>query len=185
MTRKKLITISSATVCVAVAAAVLAISLGGDKGPDFAGKDPEQIKEYFNSEEYQSLDIKEQIALKKKAYGPINEQYEQELIEQVKMYSQLSPRQKVAYLDEMIDQIVRDVEKKQGYAQKIASSGAQGAQVKRGYVNKAKQSYGKKRLSAENYRSWSESMEPEKRAYIMELKEALHQRMEQRGIKIW
>ncbi len=45
--------------------------------------------------------------------------------------------------------------------------------------------YSKKRLSAENYRSWSESMEPEKRAYIMELKEALRQRMEQRGIKIW
>jgi hypothetical protein len=57
------------------------------------------------------------------------------------------------------------------------------AQVKRGYVNKAKLSYGKKRLSAENYRSWSESMEPEKRAYIMELKEALRQRMEQRGIE--
>ena len=50
--------------------------------------------------------------------------------------------------------------------------------------SKAKLSYGRKRLSAENYRSWSESMEPEKQAYIMELKEALRQRMEQRGIKI-
>ena len=63
--------------------------------------------------------------------------------------------------------IAKRVEKKQVYARKIASSSAQGAQVKRGYVNKAELSYGKKRLSAENCRSWSESMEPEKRVYIM------------------
>ena len=185
MTKKKLITISSATVCVAAAAALLAIFWGGDKGPDFAGKNPEQIKEYFNSKEYQSLDIKEQIALKKKAYGPIKHQYEQELIEQVKTYSQLSHRQKVAYLDEMIDEIVADAEKKQSYAKKAASGAKQAPQGKTGDVNSTKKNSGKNWDSPEGFRGWSENMDSEKRAYILELKEAMIERMEQRGIDIF
>ena len=145
----------------------------------------EQIKEYFNSEEYQSLGIKEQIALKKKAYGPINEEYDQEVIEQVKTYSQLSPRQKVAYLDEMIDEIIADAEKKQSYSKKTASGAKQVFKGKTGNVKSTKKNSDKNWDSPEGFRGWSENMDPEKRAYILELKEAVIERMEQRGIEIF
>lgn len=184
MTRKKLITISSAIGCITVISMGVAVFFGGDEGPDFTGKKPEEIKAYFQSQEYQSLDIKEQIAIKKKAYAPYSRQREQELIEQVKAYSQLPPRQKVAYLDEIIDQMTSKAEKKQSYAKQTASGAKQVSQGKGGNVNSAGQSSGKNWDSPEGFRNWSESMDPEKRAYIMEIKEAVMERMEQRGIEI-
>lgn len=184
MSRKKIITISSVIGCIAVISVGLAVLFGGNEGPDFTGKKPEEIKAYFKSQEYQSLDIKEQIAIKKKAYAPYSRQREQELIEQVKAYSQLPPRQKVAYLDEIIDQMTRKTEKKQSYAKQTASGAKQVSQSKGGNGNSAGKSSGKNWDSPEGFRNWSESMDPEKRAYIMEIKEAVMERMEQRGIEI-
>ena len=182
MTTKRIIMVSLAIACIAVG---FAIYFNGDKEPDFTGKRPEEIKAYFKSEEFKNKTVNEQIAIKKKAYAPFYRQREREFIEHAKRYTKLPQPQKAAYLDKMIDQLVSDAKKKQQrYAKKIASSGAKAAQDKPGSVNKAKPGGGKKRLSADDYRNWSEKMEPQKRAYIMELKEALRQRMEQRGIEI-
>ncbi len=96
----------------------------------------------------------------------------------------MPPRQKVAYLDEIIDQMTRKAEKKQSYVKQTASGAKQVSQSKGGNGNSAGQSSGKNWDSPEGFRNWSESMDPEKRAYIMELKEAVIERMEQRGIEI-
>ena len=184
MTRKKIITVLSPFACIAVISVLFAVSFGGSKGPDFTGKNPEEIKAYFKSEAFQSLDEKDRRAVKKKAYAPMYQQQEQAFIEQAKTYAQLPPQQKVTYLDRMIEQIVRDAETKQRETQRIASRQMQGSKAKGGDDKKAKLSYAKKTSWPENIRAWSEKMEPEKRAYIMGLKEALRKRMEQRGIEM-
>lgn len=184
MTRKNIIIISSAVAGIAVISVVSAVYLRGGKGPDFTGKNTEEIKAYFKSDAFRSMNKKDQLATEKKAYTPIIRQREQEFIEQAKMYSQLPPKQKVTYLDGMIEQIVGAAEQKQQYAPRNVSGAASGARAKGGSVKTTQSSYAKKTVSSENYRAWSEKMEPEKRAYIMELKEALHKRMEQRGIEM-
>jgi len=191
MTKKNIIIVSSAVAGIAVISVGLAISLRGEKGPDFAGKKPEEIKAYFESHMYRSLNKKDQIAIKKKAYALMYQQRERAFIEQAKTYSQLPPQQKVRYLDRMIDQIVRDTEQKQRSAStrtqgpQIKNASFQRGQTKGGNVNAGRSSSAKKTFTSQDYRSWTEKMDPEKRAYVLELKEALSQRMEQRGIEIW
>lgn len=190
MTKKSVVMVSSIAACIVVISVVSAIYLCGGKGPDFTGKKPEEIKAYFESEAFRSMNKKDQIAIKKKAYAPIYRQQEQAFIEQAKTYAQLPPQHKNAYLDRMIDKFVRDAEQKQ----KIAASRTQEAQTKNsnlrgaraqgGSVKTNQSSSAKKTFAPEDIRAWSEKMEPEKRAPIMALKEALLQRMEQRGIEI-
>jgi len=190
MTSKKIITVLSTFACIAAISVLFAVSFGGSKRPDFTGKNPEEIKAYFKSEAFQSLDEKDQRAIKKKAYAPMYQQQEQAFIEQAKTYAQLPQQHKKAYLDRMIDKIVRDAEQKQKNAPK-RTQGAQtksgsfkGAQAKGGSVKTSQLSYAKKTSWPEKIRAWSEKMEPEKRAYIMGLKEALRKRMEQQGIEM-
>jgi hypothetical protein len=182
MTRKNIIIVSSAVAGIAVISVGLATSLRGEKGPAFAGKKPDEIEAYFESEAFRNMSKKDQIAIKKKAYAPIYLQREREFIEQAKTYAKLPPRQKVVYLDRMIDKFVSDAEQKQ----KIASNRTQGAETKSGNSKRAegKASSAKKTFAPEDIRAWSEKMEPEKRAPIMALKEALRQRMKQRGIEM-
>lgn len=136
------------------------------------------------------MNKKDQIAIKKKAYAPIYQQCEQSFIGRAKTYSRLPPQHKNAYLDSMINKIVRDADQKQKNAAsrtqraQTKSSNFKGARAQGGSVKTIQPSYPKKTFAAENYRAWSEKMEPEQRAPIMALKEALRQRMEQRGIEM-
>lgn len=194
MSRKKIIALCSTVFGLVVIPVIIAVIFKKDSGPDFTGKTQEEIKAYFKSEEYQNMNINEQIAIKKKAYPHSDRQGKQHWVEQAKTFLKLPPQQKVAYLDEMIDKMVSKAVEKQRYTQQTTSGAKQVSAAKGGYVGKSaqagssnsvKQSSGKNWDSAENFRSWSEEMEPEERAYMMELKEAFIERMEQRGIKIW
>lgn len=192
MSRKKFIALCSTVVGLVVIPVIVAVMFKKDSYPDFTGKTPEEIKAYFKSDEFQNMNINEQIAIKKKAYANSDRQ-DKDWVEEAKTFSKLPPQQKVAYLDEMIDKMVSKASEKQRYTQKAASGAKQVSAAKGGYVGKSsqagsinsvRQSGGKNWNSAENFRSWSEDMEPEERAYIMELKEAFIERMDQRGIKI-
>ncbi len=183
-TRKNIMIVAAAIAAMAVVSVGLALSLRGDKRPDFAGMKPEEIKSYFASDAFRRLNAGDQHAIKERAYGPVARQAEQEFIEQARIYSQLPPPQKVRFLDERINEFVRAAEQKQQQATRNASGAAAGVGTKGGGVGGAKPSSPKKTFDSENYRTWSEKMDPEKRAYIMELKEALTARMEQRGIEI-
>jgi len=184
MAKKGIIAVSSVAASIFLISVVSAIAFRGDQGPDFAGKKPEEIKAYFTSDAFRGLNTEDQRAIKEKAYGPMHQQREQEFIEQAKVYSQLPTPQKVRFLDERIDEIVRAAAQKQQQATRSASLAAAGAGARGGSMGATKPSDPKKTFASEDYRTWSEKMEPEKRAYIMELKEALRQRMEQRGIEI-
>jgi len=120
----------------------------------------------------------------KEAFGSYKERRVQTFIDQARIYSQLPPKQKVRFLDERIDEYVRAAEqKRQGAPQK--SSGAvskSGSAAKGGSVNTVKARAARKPSSLEGIRAWSEKVDPEERAHILELKEAIVQRMEERGI---
>ena len=193
MSRKTFITLCSTVAGLVVISVIVAVMFNKDSGPDFTRKTPEEIKAYFKSKEYQNMDINEQIIAKKKAYAHSDRQGKQHWVEQAKTFSKLPPQQKVAYMDEMIDKMVSQAVEKQRYTQQTTSGAKQASAAKGGYVDKSaqadssnsvKQSSGKNWNSPENFRGWSEEMEPEERAYIMELKEAFIERMDQRGIKI-
>jgi len=180
---KRLIVAASVVAGVAVVSVVLALSLCGDRGPDFTDMRPQEIKAYFESDAFRRLNAGDRRAIKERAYGPVARQAEQEFIEQARIYSQLPPTQKVRFLDERIDEFVRAAEQKQQQATRNASGPTTGAKTKGGNAGPAQSSGPKEMFDSEDYRTWSEKMEPEKRAYIMELKEALRERMEQRGIE--
>jgi hypothetical protein len=184
MAKKSIITVSSVAAGIVLISVVSVIALRGDKGPDFTGKSPEEIKEYFKSDAFQNMNERDQRAAKERAYGSDGRRQEQAFIEQARIYSRLPPRQKIRFLDERIDEYVRAAEQKQeGARQK--SSGAvsrSGSGAKGGSVNTAKARAAGKPSLSEGIRAWSEKMDPEQRAHILELKEAMTQRMEQRGI---
>jgi hypothetical protein len=183
-TRKNMVLAVTAIAAMAVVSVGVAFFLRGDEGPDFAGMKPQEIKAYFTSDAFQRLTAADQIAIKERAYGPISRQKEQEFIEQARFYSQLPPQQKVRFIDERINEFVRVAERKQQQAARGLSGTTTGTGAKGGVVNGAKPAAPKKTFDSEGYRTWSEKMEPEKRALILELKEAMRQRMEQRGIEI-
>jgi hypothetical protein len=175
---KKKAVIGVLTVICAGVAIWAAIAVLGNKklSPDFANKSPEQIKEYFQSEEYQKLELDEQIAIKKKVFGEEMVKAKQDFVEQAKVYAKKPENQKQAYLDELIEQYVTRPQQKYEQAEKEK-------QTQTKYSNEAEKKTEKK-FTSENYRGWSEKMQPQQRAYITELKEAMRIRMEERGIEI-
>lgn len=186
MVKKNMITVSSVVAGIILISVVSAIALRGDKGPDFTGKSPEEIKEYFKSDAFQKMSEKDQGAAKKRAYGPYKHQQQQDFIEQAKIYVKLPPNQKIRFLDERIDEYVRAAgQKQQGTGQKSSGAASRsGSGAKGGSVNTAKARAAGKTPATEGIRAWSEKTNPEDRAHILELKEAITQRMQERGINL-
>jgi len=189
MAKKRMITVSSVAAGLVLISVVSAIALRGDKGLDFTGKSPEEIKEYFKSDAFQNMNERDQLAAKKRAFGSYRERQVQTFIDQARIYSKLPPKQKIRFLDERIDEYVRAAEQKQQAARQKGSGAVSrsGAGAKGGSVNTpkvAKARAARKPSESEGIRAWSERTDPEQRAHILELKEAIVQRMEERGIDL-
>ena len=190
MNKKKKIWTSIAIGSVALTGATIAILQSNNNDPNFTGKSPEQVKKYFYSKEFQNLPEKKQIAIKKKVYGKDNKEGHEQFITQAKTYAKLPQQQKTAYLDQLIYQYVQKDQQKKHSAQSQKQTATQlkkqaSAQPKNQTTSKAgKTKSADKKFTADDYRGWSEKLPPQERAYIMELKEAMQQRMDQRGIKL-
>lgn len=186
MAKKRMITVSSVAAGLVLISVVSAIALRGDKGPDFTGKSPEEIKEYFTPEAFQNMNERDQLAAKKRAFGSYRERQVQTFIDQARIYSKLPPKQKIRFLDERIDEYVRAAEQKQQAARQKGSGAVSrsGSGAKGGSVNTAKARTAGKPSESEGIHAWSERTDPEQRAHILELKEAIVQRMEERGIDL-
>lgn len=85
MAKKSLIAVSSAAAGLVLISVVSVIALRGDKGPDFTGKSPEEIKAYFESDAFRNMSERDQHAAKKRAYGSYSRQKEQTFIDQAKI----------------------------------------------------------------------------------------------------
>ena len=185
MTRRATLIISWAALSLVAMSMVVALSLRGDRVPVFTGQNPDEIKAYFESDAFRKLSPRNQHAAKKRAYGAYERQQEQTFIDQAKTYAKLPPKQKIRFLDERIDEYVRAAQQKQQHMSRKSSGAASGSRAKGSSSSVSKARAAKKTSSSEGIRAWSEKMEPERRAAILELKEALSQRMEQRGIDVF
>lgn len=186
MAKKNVVKVSSLVAGIILISVVSAIALRGDKGPDFTGKSPEQIKEYFQSDAFQKMSRKDQEAAKKRVFGPYKRKQQQAFVEEAKTYTRLPPKQKIRFLDERIDEYVRAAEQKQqGAGQKRSGAAARsGSGAKGGGANAAKARAAGKPPASEGIRAWLERTSPEERAHILELKEAMTARMDERGIQL-
>jgi hypothetical protein len=184
MTRKTTLVISCTALSLVAISTVVALTLRGDRVPVFTSQNPDEMKAYFASDAFRKLSPRDQLTAKKKAYGAYEQQQEQIFIDQAKMYAKLSPKEKIRFLDERIDEYVRAAQQKQQHMSRKGSGAASGSGAKGSNISTAKARAAKKTFSSEDIRAWSEKREPERRAAILELKEALVQRMEQRGIEM-
>lgn len=184
MTKRTTLIISCTAVSLVAMSMAVALSLRGDRVPVFTGQNPDEMKAYFESDAFRKLSPRDQRTAKKRAYGAYERQQEQTFIDQAKTYAKLPPRQKIRFLDERIDEYVRAAQQKQEHMSRKSSGAASGSGAKGNSIRTAKARAAKKTSSSEGIRAWSEKMEPERRAAILELKEALMQRMEQRGIEM-
>ena len=121
--KKSMIIKASAVAGMAVVSIGLALSIRGDKGPDFAGMKTEEVKAYFYSDAFRRLNERDQRAIKERAYGPLARQAEQKFFEQARIYSQLPPQQKGRFLDARINEWIQAAEPKQEYAARNTSGG--------------------------------------------------------------
>ena len=181
MSKKKHTTVLVSIASIAVLATVIAISSNRSKAPDLTGKKPEEIKQYFKSEKFQSMTLKDQIAAKKQIYGPQKKKRNERFIDQAKTYSKLPAVQKNVYLDKLINEYVTRAAQKK--TKTTRNTDQKDTQTKTGYSNTSSTGT-KKRISPEKIRGGSEKMDPQKRAYITELKNAMQRRMDERGIKL-
>jgi len=179
MAKRRILAIALVAVGGVLISVVSALVLRGDAGPDFTGKTPEEIKSYFQSEAFQRLNAGDQRTIKESVYGPIKRQQQQAFIDQARVYSHLRPPQKVRFLDEWINKSVAG--KKQQQAAR-STSGPARVEARSDSPAAVKPTNPKKTFTSEDYRGWTEKMEPEARAYVLELKEALTRRMEERAI---
>jgi hypothetical protein len=182
MAKKSMITVASAVAGLVLISVASAIALRGDKGPDFTDKSPEEIKDYFESDTFQNMNERDQLDAKKRAMGSFRRRKEQTFIDQATIYSKLPPQQRIRFLDERINEYVRAAKQKQVQTPKSGSVSKSGSGAKGGDVNTAKARAAGKPSSSEGIRAWSEWTDPEQRAHILEFKEAIIQRMEERGI---
>ena len=181
MAKKSMIKVSLVSAGIVLVSVISALALRGDKGPDFTGKRPEEIKAYFSTEAFARLSEKDQRAVKKRAFGSFKGQQQQNFIDQSKTYTKLPPQQRNRFLDEIIDNYVRGAEQKQKNSRAASGSrsGDKGAGVKT-----AKARGAGKPSASEGYRAATAKMDPESRAHVLELKEAITARMDERGIDL-
>ena len=180
MAKKNVIRVSLVAAGIVLISVVSGIALRGDRGPDFSGKTQEEIKAYFKTEAFARLSEKDQRAVKKRALGSFKGRQQQNFVDQAKTYAKLPPHQKNRFLDEIINKYARGAEqKRQGAGQKSS-----GAASRSGAGVKGKGGKAKKVPASEGYRAATEKMDPESRAHVLELKEAITARMDERGIDL-
>jgi hypothetical protein len=185
---KKITAISAAVIIASIATAV--IISNGDKGPDLSGQSPEEIRDYFKSEEFQGMDQEEKRQVAQKAFQPMRQQMAQKMHETAKTYAELPTEQKVAFLDEQID----EMQERMKEFRKRMEEGGQNSQspamsrppspAANSGSNTSTPPPGGRGPTPDRIRGRMEQMDPQARAYMAQFMEDMMKRMEQRGIEM-
>lgn len=158
-TNKKIIIIISAVV-ISIAAGSVVWQVGRRQGKpaDFAGQKREQIEQYLRSDEFRDLDPNTRRAYARQAFRRMTTQ-------RAKEYCELSPQDRIAYLDNIID-TMQSRRREFGPPR----DGQQGRRPPR------------PRRKPEDMRARGESIDPASRAQMGAFRQAMQERMRQRGI---
>ncbi|HUW18063.1 MAG TPA: hypothetical protein VMW16_02040 [Sedimentisphaerales bacterium] len=196
MSRKTVVTVSIGVLAVVAALVVWFVSGRGPRVPDFSEKKPEQIRQYLASDQFRNLDRETRRTIAREAM-------EQMMTSRAKEYCELPAEQRVAYLDKVIDEMQsrrREFEsrrgeftgRREGPRDRGREGGRQGEQARVRPTRSAAQSgqprprrgpgrLGRRR-SSEGRRRRREFTDPRTRAIRAKFREALQQRMRERGL---
>jgi len=204
VSRKSLIIILGAVVSVIAGSAVWLAGGRQPSAPDFREKKPEQISEYLRSQEFRDLDRDARRAIGREAMS-------QMMVSRAKEYSELAPEQRIAYLDKVIDTMQERRREFESMRREIAA-GRGGPGSRRGGLegrgrdsesgrsqlrpgrqpmlsrsgapdNRWRTRRRGRRRTPERMRARSEFVDPRTRAQMAKFRQALRERMRERGIQ--
>jgi len=158
--KKLIIIISAVVISIAAGSVVWQVSRRQNKPADFAGQKREQIEQYLRSDEFRDLDPNTRRAYARQAFRQMMTQRAEE-------YCELSPQDRTAYLDNIIDTMRT---RRRGWGFRPPRDGQQGQRPPR------------PRRRPEDMRARSESIDPASRAQMGAFRQALRERMRERGI---
>jgi hypothetical protein len=168
-TNKKLIIIISAVLISLAAGSVVWKVTRRAKLPDVTGKKPEQIFEYFQSEEFRNLDPNTRRNYARRAF-------DQMITQRAKEYCELPPEKRTAYLDEIIDSM-------QSQRREFESRRTESMRPRDGEQNRRpSRPRTRPRRRPEDMRARREPIAPATRAQRAAFRQAMGERMRQRGI---
>jgi len=166
-TNKKLIIIISAVLVSLVAGSVVWHVARRTKPVNFIGQKPEQIFKYLSSEEFRNFDPNTRRRYARQAFDQIITQRAEE-------YYELPPEKRTAYLDEVIDSM-------QSQRREFESRRAEFMRPRDGEQN-LQSARSRPRRKPEDMRARREPIPPATRAKMAAFRQAIGERMRQRGI---
>lgn len=193
VSRKSIVIVSIAVLGVVVALIVWLVGSSQSPAPDFSDKNSEQIAGYLRSDEFNNLDRDARRAAARQAMR-------QMMAGRAKEYSDLPSEERIAYLDKVIDTMQsrrREFESMRG-----GFGGRRGGpeSIRREFEGRREQAQFRsdaqsdqrpprwrrgqrgRRRSPERMRARTEFVDPKTRAQMAKFREALRQRMRERGI---
>lgn len=186
--KKKIIALSTGGVI--AASIVLSLVFGGDKVPDLSNKNPEEIREYIRSEEFQSLDRDQRRQVARKSFEPFRQQFQQDMYDRARKYAVLPRQEKKPYLDQAINEMQQRFKERQAQSSGQEAGGGGGIRQAGDSARGPRQGdgrgsgEGRRDPSPERMRGRMEKMDPQQRAYMTQFKEDMNKRMEERGIEM-
>jgi hypothetical protein len=208
--KSKKMVIAAAIVVPMVCFAGFMATRGGEPAA-IKGKTPEEIREFVRSDEFREMDQDKRREIGRAAFGQMREVREKQMIAAAEEYCRLETKaERVAYLDEKIDEISERMEKWQaaraargeagrggfggmrrpggeGGRQRDGERGGEAGQNQQhrpGGEGRMHGGRGRRGPISDRIRARSERMSPEKRAIMGEVREAMFKRMEERGIEM-
>lgn len=170
ITKKFIIIISATGLSIAAVSLLWQVKRRQSATPNPARQKPEQIAEYFRSDEFRNLDPNE-----RRSY--IREAMRQRMAQNVKEYCKLEPEERIAYLDKVIDTMQS---RRREFGARRREFESRGEQDQRPHNDRQRNDRrrGRRRRNPEDMRARRESITPE----TGEFSRALRQRMQEQGI---
>jgi SNF2 family DNA or RNA helicase len=168
-TNRKLIIIISAVLISLAAGSVVWHVARRAKPFDATGKKPEQIFEYLQSDEFRNLDPNTRRDYARQAFG-------QMMTQRAKEYCELPPEKRTAYLDEVIDSM--QSQRREFESRRTEFRRPRDGEPNRRPFNPAT----RPRRKPEDMRARRELTDPTTRAQMAAFRQAMGERMRQRGI---
>ena len=195
--KKRLFVIFGGVVFVVVVSASIALMSAGDSVPDASSQTQEEIKEYMQSADFRNLSD----GSRKEYFRGLMQVREQQMTAQAEEYASLPFDQRVAYMDEAIDEM--QARRKEMGDKRESGEGSfrggpgggggmgmgrrDGSGGDKGDRDGSKGSRGEggkgKRGNPEQKRARTEHVDPRTRAILTKYRQDMRARMEQRGIE--
>jgi len=163
--RKLIIVISAVVISIVAGSVVWQVGRRQGKPADFSSQKPEQIEQYLRSDEFRNLAPNTRRAYARQAFR-------QMMTQRAKEYCELPPEKRTVYLDNIIDTM-------RARRREFESRRREFGPPRDGQQDRRRP---RRRRRPEDMRARSESIDPASRAQMGAFRQAMRERMSQRGI---